>query len=93
LKHYLRSNNIELDHAIDDDRLSAFISGFQRSVSDAREHGEMNVDEGKQPLTFVQYQFLATLTLTKNKHTVSNHTHLLMQFNGMSRNGSIAAMS
>ena len=73
--------------------LTAFISGFQRSVSDAKEAGVMPVDEGKQPVTFQQYQYFAKLTLVKCKNHVLNHTHLLMQFSGMSRNKSISVLA
>lgn len=92
LKYYLKSINRRLSQETEDN-ITAFISGFQRTVSDAREAGDIVADEGKQPLSISQYQFLAKLLLIKNTRSVESHTHFVIQFNGMSRNSSIAAMA
>ena len=72
--------------------ISDFCAGFKRKVGQLKQTGEMSVLEGKQPITFDGYIFLAQCAIeSKNDFGSNNFAHifLLLCWNLMARSISV----
>jgi hypothetical protein len=73
-------------------RVSQFVSGYKRKVSDAKETGEMKLNEGKSPFTFENYHLISEKSL-KDLQEPSEvhfaHLYLTLCWNLMARSCSV----
>jgi hypothetical protein len=49
--------------------LENFFSGYERKIADLKQNGEMSLIEGKKPLSFSGFRFLANEALDQHKDT------------------------
>jgi hypothetical protein len=58
LPYYRRSKECKLESKINS-ILENYFAGYERKIADLTQVGEMSLMEGKQPLLFVGYRFIA----------------------------------
>ena len=89
-----KSNNLKFeDEAVIG--MSDFSSGYKRLVADKKLNGEMEVQEGKCPITFAGYIFVAqkALKMTADFHlSMFAHLFLLLCWNLMARSVSVCTI-
>lgn len=73
-------------------RVSNTIAGYKRKIQDLKQHGEMSLSEGKAPMNFQGYRYLAEYSIRTNSHFATGihvHLFLLLCWNLIARNVSV----
>lgn len=94
IKNFYRCCGVTFDEEADK-MLKDFFDGYERKIADLKQKGEISTMEGKQPLTFAGYMFLANKALrtqTDFNLNIFAHTFLLFSWNLMSRCTSVATL-
>jgi hypothetical protein len=77
------------------DEISSFIKGYKRQVAELKQNGEMSITEGKIPLPFSGYQFLATravFAISDFQLNMFAWLFMLLSWNLMARSISVATI-
>ena len=75
--------------------IKEFFEGYERKIATLKQMGEMNLIEGKQPLSFAEYRYLAELTLSKTQDIQANsfaHCFLTLCWNLIARCSSVSSL-
>jgi integrase len=75
--------------------LKNFMAGHRRMVASAKENGELNIFEGKRPLTFDGYYNLAEYALKKQNFRAGSlyaHLFVVLSWNLFARSHSVASL-
>ena len=71
------------------------LSGYKRIVADKKQNGEMAMGEGKQPLSFTGYRYIANVALTAKREigaAMFAHVFLILCWNLMARCHSVSCL-
>ena len=71
IKYYYRKCKIHIPESVDES-ISAFLGGYKRDCGDMKQNGDMELAEGKMPLSFAGYRFLAHKALVAEKDSELN---------------------
>ena len=74
---------------------SDFFGGLVRKIAQLKQTGEMSMIEGKQPMSFAGYQFLALKALHQQRDmtlSIFGHLFLVLCWNLMARSASVASL-
>ena len=94
LTDYYKQRRVQMDPATLLS-LSDFTHGYRRKIGKLKQSGEMSLIEGKQPVTFDGYRFLAANAVKSTKDFKSSifaHLYLLLCWNLMARSASVGAI-
>jgi hypothetical protein len=94
LKDALRSKRITIETEVDQ-TLTDFFDGYKRQIAELKQNGEMEITEGKQPLRFTGYRFLAKKAMLSTKDmnlSTFGHVFLLFCWNLMARCHSVSSL-
>lgn len=94
LKSHYHSLNLEIDE--DNQKLlSEYLIDYKRKVAELKEPGDMKIGEGKQPMSFRGYEYLAGTAMKATNSfssSIKNHTFLLLSWCLMARSISVSSI-
>jgi hypothetical protein len=94
IKDHFSTNECEIKPDVDK-MLKNFFGGYQRKIANLKQNGVMSVVEGKQPLSFKGYKFLATKALAQQRDynlSILCHFFLLLCWNLIARCVSVGSL-
>ena len=94
LKYYYKQLNIPIPADVDA-TLHEFIGGYERTVAELKLTGEMEMTEGKQPLDYKGYKYLASRAMKATEDTDLNvfaHCFLVFCWNLIARCNSVSSL-
>jgi hypothetical protein len=94
IKDYYHAKRVKLSNECDS-MLKDFFQGYERKIAELKQSGEKAIIEGKQPLSFSGYRFLAKKAFrqsTDHMQGIFAHFFLLLCWNLISRCVSVASL-
>lgn len=92
ISYFYKQHGVEA--SLDQERVAeAIFAGHKRKIADMKQNGELPLVEGRQPLQFEGYDYLARIAVEKDKEVpaaMTAHTFLVLSWNLMTRSNSTA---
>ncbi|MGZ8926641.1 MAG: hypothetical protein ACXW2E_12335 [Nitrososphaeraceae archaeon] len=74
IKRYYKQHNLKIEDSLNI-AISNFLQGYQRKVADLKIKGEMNIREGKYPISFLGYRIISNKLLLLAPEKVTNNNN------------------